>query len=861
MMKQGACDLTRIPIPSLLLIVAAFTCGIVKGRGGESFPFLIPGFDSAPTATDVSSLGAQSAGASGPVQIVDGHFADGNGARIRLLGVNFSFGANFPEHEDAEKVAAHLAKLGINAVRHHHMDSRDIWRRKADGTRELDPAKLEKLAYLITQLAKKRIYSNLNLHVSRSVTRAEGFPDAGSLPSYNKYVLYLDDRLQTLLKEYARALLTYRNPHTGRRLADEPSLVTVEISNENRFARSGVEPLFSLPPRYQDEFARRWNRYLQKKYVTTAQLQKAWDVGKEPLGSDVSDFADFGRNATFWSLSVRGDNRARLEVGQPGPREGVESVRVAIDQADGVIHQLEFGRAGLSVEAGKLYTLSFWIRSAQPRSVFFDVSRDGSPWRAIGMSETLRTTETWQHVVRPFRATETLPSSARWIFKLGNADSDVYLASPRLRRGGEVMPLGGEVTLEKGAIPVPRTSLQPAVANDLRAFMEETEKTFFAEMIRFLKEDIGVKAPITGSQARWQALAAFEPLDFVDAHAYWQHPHFPGGSWSVREWTIPNTSMLLSPGNDALTPLAWHRVWGRPYTVSEYNHPAPNDYQAECVPLLCAMAALQDWDGVYLYSYQHGSGHWESDRIQSFFDINGNPAKLALLPAGAMIFRRQDVKPAEKRVTARPGVKLASSMALQHRVGARLDSEPALHSLSRAEGREFVSDTGEVRWSHSDGRDAVFSIDTPRTKLVLGFIATGEVELNGFHLKLGSVSRGFGLVALTSLDGAALSVSSHMLLTTMANVENQGMEWNKSRTSVSDRWGAGPPMVEMFPALITIEVSGGKGEGEWKAFALDPTGQRRAVVPLKVDGALLRLEAEPANRTVWYEIARGQAAR
>jgi hypothetical protein len=842
------------PRIGFISVIAVWVCVTTVAQAGESFPFVMPGFDCAATATDVSSLNKGPISTDEPVGIVNGHFVDGGGERLRLLGVNFSFGANFPEHADTDKLAPHLAKLGINAVRHHHMDARDIWRIRADGTPEVDPDKLEKLAYLIAQLAKHGIYSNINLHVSRSVTRVEGFHDADNLPRYNKYVLYLDERLKGLLKDYARTVLMYRNPHTDRCLGHEPSLVSVEITNENRFTLNGHEQVFSLPQRYQDEFSRRWNRYLQAKYTSTHALKAAWDINSEPLGRDIVDLGDFGGKTRSWSLSVRGDNQARLQFDTPGPSDDVKAVRVAIDRTDGVTHLLEFARGGLSVQADKLYTLSFWVRSVTPRPVYIDISQNSDPWQSVGMRETVQATPTWQHIVRPFRATKSLRAGARWIFKLGDHDGDVYLAAPRLRSGGSLMPFGKDNTLQAGTIPVPRTSLQKQAAMDLTAFMEETEKTFFAEMIRFLREDLGVAAPITGSQVQWQALSAFAPLDFVDAHAYWQHPSFPNQSWSQRNWTIPNTSMIASPGRDALSRLAWYRIWGRPYTVSEYNHPAPSDYQIECVPLLCAIAALQDWDGLYLYSYQHGNERWDENRIQSFFDINGNPAKLALLPTGAMIFRRQDVRAAQERVTARAGSSPNRGLALQHQVGTHLDAESALQGLSSSEAVSFETDTGEIRWDARAQEKARFTVDTPRTKLVLGFVAPGEISLNGLHLELGSASREFGLVALVSLDGKALDVSRRMLLTTMANASNRGMQWNEQRTSVSDRWGATPPMVEIVPAAVTIKRQRDNGSGQWKAYTLDATGQRQADVPLTAQGSSLRFNAHPSHRAVYYEI-------
>jgi hypothetical protein len=384
--------------------------------------------------------------------------------------------------------------------------------------------------------------------------------------------------------------------------------------------------------------------------------------------------------------------------------------------------------------------------------------------------------------------------------------------------------------------------------------MEDTEKAFFKMMYRFLKEEIGVKAPVTGSQVRWQALSAFAPLDFVDSHAYWEHPRFPRRSWDRRDWLIPNMPMVRSPGNDALTRLAWYRVWDRPYTVSEYNHPAPNDYQIECVPFLCVMAALQDWDGVYVYSYQHGAGNWESDRIQSFFDINGNPAKLALLPLGAMLFRRADVAPAREKRTAREGSKETRGAALEHRVGTDVTSESTVGRLPAASARAFASDTGQVRWIADDPARARLLVDAPRTALALGFIGDSELQLGAVGVKTGAASRNFGVVAVTSLDGEPLARSRTLLLTTMANAENQGMVWNDDRTSVADRWGRSPPMVEIVPAVISLRRDQDGASGTWRVYPLDPTGVRRGAVEARGGSGGVTFRADPGDRTIWYEV-------
>ena len=63
----------------------------------------------------------------------EGHFCRGKD-RVRLWGVNLSFGANMPRKEDAPYIAARLAAAGVNAIRCHHMDTarwpRGLWNAK-----------------------------------------------------------------------------------------------------------------------------------------------------------------------------------------------------------------------------------------------------------------------------------------------------------------------------------------------------------------------------------------------------------------------------------------------------------------------------------------------------------------------------------------------------------------------------------------------------------------------------------------------------------------------------------------------------------------------------------------------------------
>ncbi|OQW97575.1 MAG: hypothetical protein BWK77_01370 [Verrucomicrobia bacterium A1] len=105
--------------------------------------------------------------------------------------MNVCFGANAPAKADAETVAARPAKLGINGIRFHHHETqpapRGLLRPPENGARALDPEGLDRQDYFLDRLHRHGIYANLNLHVGRSFTEAEGFENAKDLPYDVRY--------------------------------------------------------------------------------------------------------------------------------------------------------------------------------------------------------------------------------------------------------------------------------------------------------------------------------------------------------------------------------------------------------------------------------------------------------------------------------------------------------------------------------------------------------------------------------------------------------------------------------------------------------------------------------------------------
>src|SRR6187399_1464822 len=151
------CWMLGVHTSFMLLRLACLTLFAAGASAAEMFPLVLPWDDASPSITNISSWLEKPAGREGFVTVKDGHlFA--NGKRLRIFGVNMAFGANFPTHADAEKVAARMTKFGINCVRFHHMDMQaapgGIW---AKDMRTLDPGQLDKLDYFISELKKHGI--------------------------------------------------------------------------------------------------------------------------------------------------------------------------------------------------------------------------------------------------------------------------------------------------------------------------------------------------------------------------------------------------------------------------------------------------------------------------------------------------------------------------------------------------------------------------------------------------------------------------------------------------------------------------------------------------------------------------------
>ncbi len=846
------------------------------------FPFVIS-YDGPDNASSVAHLLDAPAGKHGFVRAKDGHFVTDAGP-IRFHATNLTGPANFPKHEDADKLASRLARFGINCVRLHFMDTwyvnfmpkptQAILADDAQTQRNLDPAQLEKLDYMIAALKKRGIYVDMNLHVGRTLDERDGFPNIKALSWANKSIGQFEPRMIELQKEYAQKLLTHVNPYTGNAYTDEPSVAMIEISNEDGLTLGYYGGLFDrLPEPYATELRRQWNVWLHAAYSDAAALQNAWMWKNEPLHDE--QFADGAFEAP-----VAFDNR--VWSFQPGEGKGEAKVE------DGVL-KVSVTRDGgeffakvtrsLALKKGQLYTLSFKIRQTEGSapwklSMAVATTRDG--WRSLGLQEMVGVGKEWKTVTRVFEAAED-PSQA--ILQLTRFKVGRYELDGLSLKAGAVLACDPVKGFAEHAVPIVKTTGEntpPQARRDFVRFLFDAESRYWTGMAAYVKGDLKAKSPVSGTQLGYSPSYIQAKLDYVDSHAYWRHPSGGWISLTAKEpWKIGNDAMVNSLGN--ILHLAGQRVLDKPYTISEYNHPYPNQYGAEAQPMLAVYGRLQGWDGIFQYSYNHYVDEFEPQAMPwCFFDLLARTDVLAHFPACAAIFLRGDVREAKEAVIASTDVSacrdrliaqrsngygIASAghdarLVAVHRTGVLFGGDrPAEAVKLPADQKVIVSDTGEIVWNTEKPESAYLAVNAPNTKLFTGFPAGRTVDLGGVTLAVGKTRLDWATVSLVSRRATGFGekgAPASILLAATGDMGNAGRvvkQIGPKAITLTDR-GHAPVLVEGISATVTLPSAPAKTA----CYALDPHGDRRQPVPVeKADGGC-RIAIGPQYLTVWYEI-------
>lgn len=238
---------------------------------------------------DVGSLNHRPAGIHGRLRAEGDALVFADGTPARLWGANLAANALFSADDATIAAQARrLAALGFNLVRIHHHDSGwvspNVFVRDAPDTDTLDRDALARIDRWIAALAAEGIYVWLDLHVGREFRPGDGLAGWDELARQRgevKGFSYVDREIEAKLDGFARAWLEHENVHTGRRLADDPAIVAVLVTNENDLCHHFGNAFAPDEgnPHFTGEFEGLARVFAERHGVALERLRETWQPG------------------------------------------------------------------------------------------------------------------------------------------------------------------------------------------------------------------------------------------------------------------------------------------------------------------------------------------------------------------------------------------------------------------------------------------------------------------------------------------------------------------------------------------------------------------------------------------------------
>ena len=434
-------------------------------------------------------------------------------------------------------------------------------------------------------------------------------------------------------------------------------------------------------------------------------------------------------------------------------------------------------------------------------------------------------------------------------------------------------------------------------------FLAEVETDFEARAVRFLREQVGLKAPISNMSAwmnppEYQIPLAGPSIDYVESHSYCDHPTFP-----ERQWGLPCLVGSENPVRQRLRSLGYgamggtlKRIFGKPHVVTEFNYVAPNPHRGAGGLLFGAEAAAQDWDGAWRFDWASSKNGVEEPGTGycGLFAINCDPLRQASDRLAQMLFVRGDLAPCRDAYAVwMPPSKITGvfdgeshqlntpwpELTWRARLGTVVGEEPPAWARWVDPYPDYYKRDAPVAAGIPQRDDIAldreagwFKVSTPRTCAV--FAEGGAHEAGALKVEVptactAGVQGGAASVTVwaTSLDGAPLAETRRVLVGMLTDLRNTGMETEEREEGASSlsggkatlvrKWGGLPHLVRRGTARVELELA----DGDWMINALSLGGIRRFEVPCErsesgriafsIDNA-----ADPASATLFWELSR-----
>lgn len=852
------------------------------------------------------------AGAEGFITARGDHFVDNDGHTRRFLGTNICFTGCFPSHEDADRVAEELTRYGINLVRlhyvHHAFPPGKVY---ADSDSFIEPQQLEKFDYFFSALKKRGIYTYFQLNIARKFNANNGFENAEKLPFYNNGVDNFDAHMINLQKKFHSDILNHKNPYTGLRYKEDPGIAMMELSNENSIIYtwfSSKHRMPSLVEPYATDLKTMWNDFLKSKYADDAALKEAWLSGLDGDGHEyIADGIITAPVNGSWGFQQDGMSKSEMTLLEASPKDNLKGshfIRLSIDAVGATPNMPQFYRSGLKFTSMSPMCLKLKMRADRVCDVTVRFSQNHSPWQVAGLQSTVTLGRKWKEY--EFNFTSNMDDNDVRLIISHFVPCQVEIADISCTSGMHyTWPRNESMKAMNISWPSKNEwSLLPQRAMDFTEFLSTVELNYFRHLRSTLKNYIKPHQPFTGTQLHYGLNLPQAEMDFCDYHCYWTHPTFRG-TWGEENCVVRDRALANGdgfPGSNLAT-ASRSRVLGKPFTISEFDHPNLNPYSAEGNLMAAAQGAFQNWSAIIQFAWSHNTDFYRT--VQNvIFDMCSATQKLVHLPACYSMFVRGDVRIgtadtvyvqshtaaqeiqtiARNQNTVSPSWErnnMIASLTLAYPSGRQVPECPRLfNTMGRTvlrkdgdipqshrqafENKEITNSTGELVWNWQIADAGYFKVDSRATKVFTGYVRGRSFEYGGMTLIPGRSRMDWITLSLTKTQAVpssqptdVLSAGTYLLAATGV-VHNTGakiLDIGSNNLSCSSALGGskgtGPVLCEGIDADIVLKGLAGRVE----CFALDPEGEVTSRVDVRENvSSDAVLHIEPKYRTVWYKL-------
>ena len=418
-------------------------------------------------------------------------------------------------------------------------------------------------------------------------------------------------------------------------------------------------------------------------------------------------------------------------------------------------------------------------------------------------------------------------------------------------------------------------------------FINETQAVCIKEQMRFLREELKLKALITDLNycSSYSLQGLRDKLDFVDNHMYHDAPKFRGKRWRIPY--LHNQSSAISILARTPRVMMPTRIFNKPFTVTEFNYSNPNIYRGEAGPVMGSYAALQDWDGIYRFAWSHFEARLTKNTPVNSFDCALDPMMQLSDYMIHLLYLRSDVQPAKQAAAfvfnddlmynvKRTGWSAGkfpqgfNVLGLYCKIGSLPEGEkiPGVE-LCAPSSKDYLKPLSdnlkkisaeilETRRAVSSTKQIVLDANANTIKVVTPKSEAFCVDTGNMQGKVLAVQNAdsFCTIMASSLDGKRLAESRKIIVFHLTDITNTMIKYRTRRKKVIENWGKFPLLLKAGRADISLNFNN-KASAKVQVLSLDGSVKGKMKFKQNSNGAIsfkANTAGFPGGAMVYYII-------